>query len=155
MRVARKRNRGRGRPPLNDDEAVEFVLDKRLINPRLSYRRAARLYFLNNEEKLGNTTLESAARRVADKAMKKDGRRPRQGDADRLQLIAFRLHFLTTEIQALADRLRGELPADGNRTGQRRPSLLTAFISMERIMEEIVDLRLAGSLVDQEDGGED
>lgn len=150
-----KRNPGPGRPPLDDAEAVKYVLDKRLVNPRLSYRRAACLYFLNNEEKLGDTKLESAARRVADKAMREDGRRPRRGDADTLELIAFRLRFLTADIQVLADRLKGELPAGGNRISQKRPSLLAAFISMERILEEIADIRFAESLETVDDQGED
>ncbi|HEX4963566.1 MAG TPA: hypothetical protein VF173_22250 [Thermoanaerobaculia bacterium] len=59
---------GPGRPTKDDKEAVREVWRLRRDNPRIGYREAARRYFQEHPERLGKTTLESAARRVGGKA---------------------------------------------------------------------------------------
>lgn len=138
------RRTGPGAPPIDDSEAVEYVRHLRLVNPRIGYLEVARRYFQRHPEKLDNrdplkppTKLESAARRVADKAKRADGRLPRRSDADALALIAFRLNLLTIELHALVDRLKAQLPTSENRPPPSTRKLLTAILSMEAILEEI------------------
>lgn len=128
---------GPGRPRKDDHEAVEAVQSTRFTNSRIGYREAARRYFRENPEKLGGVKLESAARRVADKAMEADGRRPNRSYLEHMESIVFRLNIVAMDLHRLAQRLKGELPADGNSGTRKGMNLLTAIISMEEILEEI------------------
>ena len=127
----------RGKPPKDDSEAISAVQSTRLFNPKIGYREAARRYFRDHPEKLGSTKLESAARRVGDKAARADGRRPRRSDADALEDTAFRLSVMAREMDAMAQRLKGELPASGNRNTSEPLDLRTLIISMEVLLAEI------------------
>jgi hypothetical protein len=131
-----KRQPGPGRPPRDDDEAVEHVRHTHLLNPRIGYREAARRYFREHPDKL-DVKLESAARRVADKARRADGRAPARPHLQALKMVQFRLFLLANELSGLVDRLEGQLPAGGNRSDRSEAELLAAILSMERILDEI------------------
>lgn len=115
---------GPGAPPKDDSEAVADVRRVRLLNPRLSYREAARRYFKKHPKKLGDTKLESAARRVADKARRADGRSPGRSHLQDLELLHLRLFGLVQDLAAIIARLQGKLPASENRDLRKRGHLL-------------------------------
>lgn len=109
--MAQKRD-GRGRPEKDDEEAISYVLRLRGENFRIGYREAARRYFQENPEKLAGKKLESAARRVGDKAAR-GIRRPRQAQRERLRWIVLVLYTAIKDLEELLERWEREAPGEG------------------------------------------
>jgi hypothetical protein len=100
--MAQKRS-GRGRPPKDDEEAIQYVLAIRREHPAVGYREAARRYFKRHPKKL-TAKAESEARRVGEKAARRQGRYPTATELVLLRRLGMHLGFAIQAIQQLIDR---------------------------------------------------
>lgn len=62
-----------GRKPIDDSAAVAAVRKAYQVNPTAGYREPARRWVLENPESSAACSVDSAARRIADKARELDG----------------------------------------------------------------------------------